>query len=375
MINSGRIKHFSQDIDRISIDQKPDIAIIGATVYTFLVKRPENHLFTTSIEDIEKILKSKQYIDPLTVLPTEYYEFADVFSRKDADTLPPHRPYDHRIELKEDSKPPISRLYPMSRDELLVLRKYLEDHLQKGFIRASSSPISSPVLFVKKPSGGLRLCVDYRALNALSRKNQYPLPLIRETLDKMAKAKFFTKLDIIAAFNRIRIANGDEYKTAFRTRYGLFEYLVMPFGLTGAPSTFQHYINDSLREYLDIFCTAYLDDVLIYSDSLEDHRKHVKLVLRALREAGLQAEIEKCEFHTTETRYLGLIIGTEGVKMDPKKIETIKNWPQPKTLKDIQAFLGFANFYRRFILGFSVIVKPLTALTKKDIQFRWSKDY
>jgi hypothetical protein len=143
----------------------------------------------------------------------------------------------------------------------------------------------------------------------------------------MAKAKFFTKLDIIAAFNRIRIANGDEYKTAFRIRYSLFEYLVMSFGLTGVPSIFQHYINDSLRKYLDIFCIAYLDDVLIYSDSLEDHRKHVKLILRALRKAGLQAEIEKCEFHTTETRYLGLIIGTEGVKMNLKKIETIKNWP------------------------------------------------
>jgi len=213
----------------------------------------------------------------------------------------------------------------MSRDELLVLKKYLEDHLKKGFVRASSSPISSPVLFVKKPGGGLRLCVDYRALNALSTKNQYPLPLIRETLDRMAKAKYFTKLDIIAAFNRIRVAKGDEYKTAFRTRYGLFEYLVMPFGLTGAPSTFQHYINDSLREYLDIFCTAYLDDVLIYSDSLEEHKKHVKLVLQALRKAGLQVEIEKCEFHTQETRYLGLIIGTKSIQIDLKKVEIIKN--------------------------------------------------
>jgi hypothetical protein len=141
----------------------------------------------------------------------------------------------------------------------------------------------------------------------------------------MAKAKFFTKLDIIAAFNQIRIANGDEYKTAFRTRYDLFKYLVMFFGLTGAFSIFQHYINDSLREYLDIFYIVYLDDVLIYSDSLEDHRKHVKLVLQALREAGLQTEIKKCEFHIIETRYLGLIIGTEEVKMDFKKIETIKN--------------------------------------------------
>ena len=352
---------------------KPDIAIIGAAAYKLLAKRPENQLFSASIEDIEKALKPKTYVDPRSILPPEYHEFLDVFSRQEADALPPSRPYDHKIELKENTKLPISRLYPMSRDELLVLKKYLEEHLKKGFIRASSSPISAPVLFVKKPSGGLRLCVDYRALNALSTKNQYPLPLIRETLDRLAQAKYYTKLDIIAAFNRIRMAKDDEWKTAFRTRYGLFEYLVMPFGLTGAPSTFQHYINDVLREYLDIFCTAYLDDILIYSNSLKEHQKHVKLVLQALKTAGLQVEIEKCEFHTTETRYLGLIIGIEGIQMDPKKIETVKNWKQPQNLKDIQAFLGFANFYRRFILGFSTIVKPLTALTKKGAHFHWNE--
>ena len=260
--STGQIKSTGQSefTGQVLGDRKnlsPDIAIIGAAAYNLLAKKPENHLFAASIEDIEKALKPKQYIDPLTKLPPEYHEFIDVFSRKEADTLPPHRPYDHKVELKEDAKLPISRLYPISRDELLVLKKYLEEHLNKGFIRPSSSPISSPVLFVKKPGGGLRLCVDYRALNALSKKNQYPLPLIRETLDRLVKAKYFTKLDIIAAFNRIRMAAGDEWKTAIRTRYGLYKYLVMPFGLTGAPSTFQHYINDVLRKYLDIFYTAY----------------------------------------------------------------------------------------------------------------------
>jgi hypothetical protein len=352
----------------------PDIDIVDAQTYISLSEEPENRLFAASIEDIKKALQPKKETDPLTILPEEYHEFQDVFSQREANTLPQHRPYDHTIQLKEASKLPFSRLYPMSRDELQVLRKYLDDNLKKGFIQASSSPTAAPVLFVKKPNGGLRLCVDYRALNALTVKNQYPLPLIRETLLRLSKAKYFTKLDIISAFNRIRIKEGDEYLTAFRTRYGLFESLVMPFGLTGAPSTFQHYINDVLREHLDVFCTAYLDDILIYSTSLKEHQEHVKKVLQALQNAGLQADIDKCEFHTTETKYLGLIITTKGVQMDPKKIETVKNWATPTGLKDVQAFLGFANFYRRFIREFSGIVRPLTALTKKNTPFYWSNE-
>ena len=321
------------------------IVIIGAAPYYLLAKRPENQVFAATMDDITKALRIKEYIDPLPLLPKEYHEFADVFSRQDSDVLPPHRPYDHKVPLKEDVKLPFSRLYSMSRDELLVLKKYLDDNLQKGFISPSSSLVASPVLFVKKLSGGLRLCVDYRALNALTIKNQYSLPLIRETLSRLSKARFFTKLDVIAAFNRIRMAKGDEYLTAFRTRYGLFQYNVMPFSLTEAPSTFQHYINDTLREFLDVFVTAYLDDVLIYSDTIEEHQQHVRQVLIRLRTAGLQIDIEKCEFHTQETKYLGLIIGTDGVKMDPKKIEVVRVWEPPKHLKEVQAFLGFANFY------------------------------
>ena len=360
-----------------STGSKSDIAIIGAAAYTMLARQPEAQVFAATMEDIKKALRVKEYVDPLPLLPKEYHEFADVFSRRDSDVLPPHRPYDHRVPVKEDAKLPFSRLYSMSQNELEVLKKYLDDNLRKGFISPSSSPVASPVLFVKKPRGGLRLCVDYRALNALTTKNQYPLPLIRETLSRLSKARFFTKLDVIAAFNRIRMAKGDEYLTAFRTRYGLFQYNVMPFGLTGAPSTFQHYINDTLREFLDVFATAYLDDILIYSESIEEHRQHVCQVLTRLRTAGLQIDIEKCEFHTQEIRYLGLIIGTDGVKMDPRKIEAIRDWKPPNKdkdkdkIKEVQAFLGFANFYRRFISGFSTIVKPLTELTKKGKIFNW----
>ncbi|KAI0992309.1 hypothetical protein K3495_g15877, partial [Podosphaera aphanis] len=264
----------------------------------------------------------------------------------------------------------------MSRDELLVLRKTLTELLDKGFIRVSNSPAAAPVLFVKKPGGGLRFCVDYRGLNRITRKDRYPLPLIYETLRNISKAKWFTKLDVIAAFHKIRIAEGDEWKTAFRTRYGLYEWLVTPFGLANAPSTFQKYINWTLREYLDNFCSAYVDDILIYSSgSKMEHQEHVRKVLQRLRVAGLQIDIDKCEFETKRTKYLGFIIEAgKGLQMDPEKIEAIKNWEAPTSVKGVRGFLGFANFYRRFIHKFAELAKPLTDLTRKDCKFQWNSD-
>ncbi|KAG0161663.1 hypothetical protein PDIDSM_2095 [Penicillium digitatum] len=229
----------------------------------------------------------------------------------------------------------------MSRNELEVLKDWIEDNLRKGFIRPSSSPAASPVLFVKKPGGGLRFCVDYRAPNAITVKDR--------TLNNLKGMKFFTKIDIISAFNNLRIAKGQEYLTAFRTRLGLFESLVMPFGLTGAPASFQRFINDTLREYLDCFCTAYLDDILIYSRTRAEHIEHVRKVLQRLREAGLFAKLSKCEFCVSETKFLGIIIGEDGIP-----------------------FIGFGNFYRRFIRDFSKVIAPLVRLTKKDVRFEWT---
>jgi hypothetical protein len=211
--------------------------------------------------------------------------------------------------------------------------------------------------------------VDYRGLNEGTIKNRYPLPLLHETLLRLQKAQYFTKLDIRGAYNLVRMAEGEEWKTAFRTRYGLFESLVMPFGLTNAPASFQHFINDVLRPYLDVFVTAYLDDILIYSDNLNDHRNHVLKVLEALSKAGLHLKPEKCECHQQEVKYLGFIISTSGTKMDPAKVATIQEWPEPRNVKDVQSFLGFANFYRRFIKGYSAIVAPMTLLTRKNTPF------
>ena len=212
-----------------------------------------------------------------------------LFSRREAERLALHRAgVDHRIELRrqpDGSQPalPWGPLYSMSKEELLVLRKSLNELLQMGYIQLSKSEAASPVLFVKKPGRGLRFCCDYRALNAITKQDRYPLPLIPETLRNLTGAKWLTKVDVISAFHKIRIAKGHEHKTAFRTRFGLFEWLVCPFGLSGAPATFQRYINSLLREHLDDIALAYIDDVIIYlTGSKEDHYRKVKTVLRKL---------------------------------------------------------------------------------------------
>ena len=308
-------------------------------------------------------------------IPKEYEDLAEVFSKNKAHELPPNRgPLDHHIHLKEDSKPVFGPIYNLSETELQVLKEYIDENLRKRFIRPSTSPFGAPVLFVKKPNSSLRLCVDYRALNSMTIKNRYPLPLISELLDRVKGAKYFTKIDVRDAFNRLRIALGHEFKTAFRTRYGHFEYLVMPFGLTGAPSTFQSYINDIIHDCLDRFAVAYMDDILIYSNSLQEHILHVRTVLQKLLSAGLYAKLEKCKFHVQKVSFLGFIILSEGISMDPERIRTVAEWPVPESVIDIQVFLGFSNFYRRFIEGYSRVVLPITRLLRKGQPFVWSAE-
>lgn len=383
----GSYNHWVNERDPKSF-QRPNLPGLTSAVFAGLVRRARKQkgkhdslrVFSASLLDIEKALAPKKRSDPREKLPEHYHEFLRVFDQKLADQLPPHRPgTDHRIPLEQgpdgrEKEPPWGPLYGMSREELIILRRTLTELLDKGFIRASSSPASAPVLFVRKPGGGLRFCVDYRGLNAITKKDRYPLPLIEETLRSLSKAKWLTKLDVIAAFHKVRVQEGDEWKTAFRTRYGLYEWLVTPFGLTGAPATFQRYINHTLRDYLDEFCSAYIDDILIYSDgSLADHRKKVKLVLQRLQEAGLQIDIDKCEFETTSVKYLGFIIEAgRGIRVDPEKVKAIQLWERPRSVKEVRRFLGFANYYRQFIPRFSSIALPLTALTKKEAAFIWS---
>src|SRR5436190_438213 len=337
------------------------------------IYHPSTHSLSTSLSETEPTDVPK----PPVELPPEYSDFVDVFSEDNADKLPPHRGHlDHSIPLEEGAKPQFGPIYNLSEVELEVLKEYIEKHLANGSIRPSTSPFGAPVLFVKKPHGrGLRLVVNYRALNHVTIKNRYPLPLISEILDRLKRAMRFTKIDLRAAYNLLRVALGEEWKTAFRTRYGHFEYLVMPFGLTNAPATFQSYINSALQEYLDDFCIAYLDDILIYSNSHEEHTKHVRLVLEKLRKHGLYASLEKCEFSVEEVNFLGFVISPTGISMEPSRIATIVDWPTPKSVLDIQVFLGFCNFYRRFVEAYSHVVLAMTTLLRKSSnEFKWTPE-
>ncbi|SPC63495.1 uncharacterized protein UHOD_11281 [Ustilago sp. UG-2017b] len=311
------------------------------------------------------------------IIPPEYHQYLDVFSRVEADKLLPHHTYDHQIPLEEGKSPPFGPIYSLSEHELKTLRGYLEENLAKGFISPSDSPAASPILFVKKKEGSLRLCVDYRGLNQITIRNRYPLPLIDELLDRLCEARFFTRIDLRGAYNLLHIAKGDKWKTAFRTRYGLFQYNVMPFGLTNAPASFQHLMNDMFKDMLDRSLIIYLGDLLIYSSTLKQHQGHVSAVLARLRQAGLYAKAEKCQFSTSQTEFLGFVVSDQGVSMDPSKTEVITNWPVPKLVHDVQVFLGFCNFYRKFIPQYSRTAYPLMQLLRKEAQsapFAWNNE-
>ena len=305
-------------------------------------------------------------------------QYAEVFQEPSEDVFATETKTRHHIPLIEGETAPWGPIYSLSANELRVLREYLESALQKGWIQPSESSAGAPILFVQKQDGSLRLCVDYRGLNRVTKKNRYPLPLIPEILDRLSGAQIFTKLDLRDAYHRIRVAEEDRWKTAFRTRYGHFEYLVMPFGLTNAPATFQGYINEALRGLLDNICVAYMDDILIFSRDEEEHEKHVRLVLERLKEYSLYAKLSKCKFFEREVDFLGYRVGVDGVSMDPSRVEAIREWPVPKSFRDIQVFLGFANFYRGFISRYSRVVAPITNLLvgmvkgKKTGPFEWT---
>ena len=354
-----------------------DIALLEAGNFLRNAKRKDVVIGATSIHEIESLIEDRR--DPILPndeealrqlveekLPATYKEFADVFSKAASDELPPRRHgVDHDIVLEAENNLAPSPLYSMSLEQLELVKDYLQDHLQRGFIVPSDAPYASPVLFAKKPGGGWRFCVDYRKLNEITKKDRYPLPLIEETLTRLARAKVFTKLDVRQAFYRIRMKESVEDLTTFRTRYGSYKYRVLPFGLCNGPASFQRFINDVLMEYLDDFCTAYVDDILIYSGDLLEHEVHVKMVLQRLRDAGLQVDIKKSEFGVQSTKFLGFIISTTGVGMDPEKVEVVKNWQTPTSVKGIQSFIGFCNFYRPLLKNFGRVARPLTSLLKK----------
>ncbi|KAL2095578.1 hypothetical protein ACEWY4_007726 [Coilia grayii] len=252
------------------------------------------------------------------------------------------------------------------------MEEYIADSLAAGIIRPSSSPAGAGFFFVGMKDGSLRPCIDYRELNDITVKNRYPLPLLATAFESLQGATVFTKLDLRNAYHLVRIWECDEWKTAFNTPNGHYEYLVMPFGLTNAPAIFQGLVNDVLRDMLDRFVFVYLDDILIFSKDLEEHKQHVRLVLRRLLENSLFVKAEKCEFHAKSVAFLGYIVAEGAIQMDPTKVSAVTSWPVPKNRKQLQQFLGFANFYRRFIRNYSSVAAPLTALTSTKQSFSWT---
>jgi len=302
----------------------------------------------------------------IKILP-EYRDYADIFSQEKINALPEHSKCDHRIDLIPAAKLPDRPIYPLSKKELDTPSDYIREMQDNAKIRRSSSPIGAPILFVPKPDGTLRLCVDYRRLNKITIKNIYPLPLMSDHTSWLGKATIFTKLDLKIGYYLIHMAEGEEWKTTFKSRYGLYEYTMMPFGLCNAPSTFQTMINDVFCDMLDVGVIAYMDDILIYTEIVEEHVALVRRVMQRLGKARLCVSIKKSTFHQREVEFLGYKICDRGISMTSTKVEEIRAWSTPEKVIDVQSFMGFANFYRRFIKGFSQIAKPLTDLTKKGI--------
>ena len=317
-------------------------------------------------------VNEKKYGKPLEdLIPAEYLSHRKVFSEEESHCLPKHQLWDHTIDLKPDAPAQLKfKVYPMPVNKQKVLEEFIKENLEKGYIVPSKSPMASPVFFVKKKDGKLRLIQDYRKLNAITILNRYPLPLATDIINKLKRAKIFTKFDVRWGYHNIRIKEGDEWKAAFVTNQGLFEPKVMFFGLTNSPATFQALMNSIFADLIaEGKVAVYLDDILIWSDNLRSHRKIVHEVLKRLEEHDLYLRPEKCEFEKEEIEYLGLIIRHNEVAMDPIKVRAVTEWPTPKNLKEVRAFVGFANFYRRFIKDFSKIARPLHDLTKKDTAF------
>jgi hypothetical protein len=299
-------------------------------------------------------------------------EYPDVFP-DELSGMPPDRDIEFAIELQPGTATISKRPYRMPPAELAELKKQLQELLDKGFIRPSTSPWGCLALFVKKKDESLRLCVDYRPLNAVTIKNKYPLPRIDELFDQLVGAKVFSKIDLRSGYNQIKIRASDIPKTTFCTRYGLYEYLVMSFGLTNAPAYFMYLMNSVFMPELDKFVVVLIDDILVYSKNEDEHTEHLHIVLQRLRDHHLYAKLSMCDFWLKDIKFLGHTISQDGVSVDPDKVQEVMDWKPPTTVRQIRSFLGLAGYYWQFIPDFSRIAKPMNELLKKGVKYEWSQ--
>ncbi|GBG70850.1 hypothetical protein CBR_g8150 [Chara braunii] len=363
-VKTARLFHVS------GVDNTLAHCCLSAPAFARLVKEQlEDQVFVVYVRLVTEAKEEVSSTDPTIAKLLE--EFKDL-TESPTGVVP--RPIQHRIKIEPGSRTPKGAVYKMSPRELEELRKQLDELLEKGWIRPSLSPFGAPVLFVPKKEVELRLYIDYRGLNAITLKIAESLPRIDNLLDRVQGCKYFSKIDLKSGYHQIEVHPDDQYKTAFRTRYGHYEFIVMPFGLTNAPATFQLCMNDLFRPWLDKFVVVYLDDSLVFSKTLQEHQGHLRQVLEKLREANFKINAKKCEWAKTQVLYLGHVLDGDGIKPEDSKIAAIRDWPTPRTLTELRSFLGLANYYRKFVRNFSTIAAPLRRLLKKEAIWQWDKD-
>ncbi|XP_065017690.1 transposon Tf2-1 polyprotein [Musa acuminata AAA Group] len=317
--------------------------------------------------------ENEQHKETPKIMQPILEEFQDVIPEEIPHGLPPLRDIQHHIDLIPGAVLPNKAAYRMSPKEHEELQRQVDELVKKGLIRESMSPCAVPALLVPKKDGSWRMCVDSRTINKITMDYRFPIPRLDDLLDQLCGACIFSKIDLRSGYHQIRMRPGDEWKTAFKTREGLYEWLVMPFGLSNAPSTFMRFMNHILKPFIGIFVVVYFDDILVYSKSEEEHMSHLKEIFLILRQQKLYANLNKCDFFTSSVVFLGYVVSKDGIMMDQSKVEAILNWPTPASLHDVRSFHGLTSFYRRFIKSFSSIVAPITECLKCD-KFKWTSE-
>ena len=348
---------------------------IKKTSIKAMSKKTLKSMIKEQFENVARIWIKMINSDEIKKIFSQYEKYEVLFQKKSSEkALASHHSWNHEIKLKSKKNSTKRSIYSMTQEKLKTLREYIDENLAKKFIKESQSSADYSILFVSKKDEKQRLCVDYKELNNITIKNNYSLFLIEKIQNKIVDAKIFIKFDISETYNRIRIKKEDEWKIAFRTRLEHFEYLVMSFELTNASTTFQTYINNVLRKYLDKFVIICLDDILIYFKTKKKHVRHVQKVLEAMKRVNLRIKLEKSEFHKEEVKFLDHILFNTKIKSNSKKLKAILIWFTLKKLVKVQFFVKLTNYDKKFVKEYSIIAKPLTRLIKKTQSFEWDKE-
>ncbi|KAK1602077.1 hypothetical protein QYE76_017120 [Lolium multiflorum] len=377
-------EHVLRQANRLNAKKKERVFEEGDLVWIHLRKerfpQERNSKLKPRGDGPFKVLKRINNNAYVIDIPTSKYlvsntfnDFQDVFPDELPHGLPPLRGIEHRIDLIPGAPLPNRAAYRTNPEDTKEIQRQIQDLLAKGYVRESLSPCAVPVILVPKPDETQRMCMDCRPINAITVRYRHPIPRLDDMLDELSGATIFSKIDLRSGYHQIRMAIGDEWKTAFKTKLGLYEWLVMPFGLSNAPSTFMRLMNHILRPLIGKSVVVYFDDILIYSKNLEDHVQHVREVLCILRHEKLYANLPKCTFAQNKLVFLGFVVSANGIEVDSSKVEAIHNWPTPTNVGQVRSFHGLAGFYRRFVKDFSTIACPLNELTKKNVPFVWGK--